>query len=373
MRGAALTHGGRYPVVFRSGRHLLDISFPLRYFILLVIALSLFTAAPAFAGADEDWAAIQAMDAGPKKTPTTRDEARLFARTHFAAHRAAVEAFITRYPSDARIFDAQLRRAALLAAEGKLDDNQKKVDAAFALLTELEKAPGIPKEKLATAGFQRVSLYLQSQRESTDRMREGIVNAAREYMAKYPGDRRGPRLLVEVATICDDSPKLKRQLLNDALRLTSEEPLKMRITDDLKRLDLLGSPLELNLTTTQGAPLDLASLRGNVVVLIFWSADSPHSLLWLRGFRSVWEKLPKDHLRVVTVSLDTDRKLLAEKLGDLPPSWPTHFDGKGWESPLARKLGINALPSVWILDKKGVLQTLNAQAGYETWIRQLLR
>ncbi len=325
------------------------------------------------AGVDEDWAAIVALDAGPPQKPTTREEARLFARTHFQRHRLAVEEFIVKYPADPRVFDAKLRRASLLAAEGKMDENPKKVDEAFALLTELENTPGIPREKLATAGFQRISLYLQSQKGSTDRMREAVVDSAKGFVAKYPGDRRGPRLLVEVATICDDAPNLKRQLLNDALRLTSEDPLKQRITDDLKRLELLGRPFDAKLSTTRGTSLDLASLRGNVVVLIFWSADSPHSLLWLRNFRAAWEKLPKDRLRVVTVSLDTDRKLLAEKLAELPASWPTHFDGKGWESPLARSLGINALPTVWILDKKGVVQTLNAQAGYETWIRQFLR
>jgi hypothetical protein len=341
-------------------------------FLLIALLLAVLPAS-LHAGADEDWARIVALDAGPQKKPTTREEARAFARNHFLTHRAAVEAFLVKYPTDPRVFDAKLRRAALLAAEGKMDENQKKVDEAFALLTELEGAPGLSHEQRATAGFQRISLYLQSQKGSTDRMREAVVDAAKGYVAKYPGDRRGPRLLVEVATICDDAPKLKRQLLYDAQRLTSEELLKRRIADDLKRLDLLGQPLDLRLSTTTGATLNLASLRGHVVILIFWSAESPHSLLWLRNFRAVWEKLPKDKLRVVTVSLDTDRKLLAEKLAELPPSWPTHFDGKGWESPLARGLGINALPSVWILDKKGVLQTLNAQAGYETWIRQLLR
>jgi hypothetical protein len=342
-------------------------------FLVAVLLGGLILPRPVHAGADEDWAVIVAMDAGPKKKPSTRDEARDLARRHFVTHRAAVETFIAKYPSDSRIFDAKLRRAALLAAEGKMDENPKKVEEAFAIFTELEARPGLTQEQRATAGFQRISLYLQSQKGSTDRAREAVVLAARGFTTRYPGDRRGPRLLVEVATICDDVPNLKRQLLNEALRLTSEEPLKQRITDDLKRLDLLGQPLDLRLSTTSGTPLHLASLRGNVVVVIFWSADSPHSLLWLRNFRAAWEKLPKDKLRVVTVSLDTDRKLLSEKLAELPPSWPTHHDGKGWESPLARRLGINALPTVWILDKKGVLQTLNAQAGYETWIRQLLR
>jgi peroxiredoxin len=342
-------------------------------FRLAVAAALVLAPAAARAGADEDWAAIVALDAGPQKTPGSREEVLLLARTHFAAHRRAVEAFLAAYPTDPRVFDAQLRRAALLAAEGKMDGDPKKVDAAFALLTELEKNPDIPREKLATAGFQRVSLYLQNQRGSTDRMRESIVQAARQFTAKYPGDRRGPRLLVEAATICDDAPTVKRQLLLEAERLTTEEPLKRRIADDLIRLGLLGHPLDLRFTAVDGRAVSLEALRGQVVVVIFWSAESPHSLLWLGQFRAVWEKLPKDRLRVVTISLDTDRRLLDEKRAELPADWPVHFDGKGWDSPLARKLGINALPSVWVIEKKGILRTLNAREGYETWIRQLLR
>jgi hypothetical protein len=325
------------------------------------------------AGADEDWAAIVAMDAGPQKTPSSRDEVLKLARAHFAAHQRAVENFLVTHPNDPRAFDAQLRRAALLAAEGKLDGDQKKVDAAFALLTELEKTPGVPREKLATAGFQRVSLYLQNQRGSTERMRESIVQAARQFTAKYPGDRRGPRLLVEVATLCDDTPTVKRQLLLQAERLTTEDGLRRRIADDLIRLDLLGHPLDLQLTGLDGAEISLAGQRGRVVVVIFWSAESPHSLLWLGKFRAAWESLPKENLRVLTVSLDTDRKVLDGKRSELPAAWPVAFDGKGWESPLARRLGINALPTVWMIDKKGILRTLNAREGYETWIRQLLR
>lgn len=342
-----------------------------RFLALLILAVPAVT--PLRAGADEDWAVIVEMDAGPKKQPSSREEARALARAHFQSHRRAVESFLSTHPNDPRVFDARMRRAALLAAEGKMDENQKKVDEAFALLTELEKTPDISHEQRATAGFARLSLYFQSQRGSTDRMRTAIVDAARGYTAKYPGDRRGPRLLVEAATICDDAPNLKKQLLHEALRLTAEEALRQRISDDLKRLDLLGHPLDLDLTTPAGKAFRLSALRGNVVVLVFWSADSPHSLLWLRQFHAAWEKLPRDRVRVVLVCVDSDRKLVEERLSALPASWPVHYDGRGWESPLARRLGINALPSVWILDKHGVLQTLNAQAGYETWIRQLLR
>lgn len=328
---------------------------------------------PVQAGPDEDWTYIISLDAGPKKKPGSRDEALQLARNHLILQRKNLEQFLSRYPKDERVFDARLRLAAILAAEGKMNNVPSQVDEALRVLGELEKTPGIPNEKLADAGFQRASLLMQNQIGKTDRMREAVISAARGFTTRYPGDRRGPRLLVEAATICDDTPNLKRTLLEEALAQTREDSLKARISDDFKKLDALGKPLELKISALQGGTIDLASLRGRVVVLIFWSADSPHSLLWLRSFRQAWEELPRDQVRVVTVSLDESRKTLDERVKDLPPSWPTHFDGKGWESPLARSLGINALPTVWILDKKGVVRTLNARESYLTWIRQLLR
>ena len=54
-------------------------------------------------------------------------------------------------------------------------------------------------------------------------------------------------------------------------------------------------------------------------------------------------------------------------------TWPVIFDGKGWESPLIRELGINELPTVWLLDAKGRLRSLNALEGTAAQVRQLLK
>ena len=52
-------------------------------------------------------------------------------------------------------------------------------------------------------------------------------------------------------------------------------------------------------------------------------------------------------------------------------TWPVAFDGKSWEGELVRSLGINALPTVWLLDKRGRLRVLNASAGTAELLRQL--
>jgi len=341
--------------------------------LLALFTCCILSAPTLHAGVSEDWAAITALDAGPGKKPSSAEEARQLARAHLIRQRTALEAFLASYPQDPLAFDARVRLASIWATEGAMNSTPAQIDKALRTLAELEKTPGIPFEKRADAGFFRVSVFMQSKNSPGDGSRNAIVLAARNYAAQYPGDRRGPRLLVEAATLCDDAPKLKRELLDQALAATREEPLKQRIADDYKRIDQIGRPLTGRLTSLRGPEIDFSALRGKVVVVIFWATTSPHSLIWLRDFYETFETLPKSQVSVVTINLDTDRAALDQKLPLLPPSWPIHFDGKGWEGTFARSLGINALPSVWILDKKGVVCTINAKENYQTWIRQLAR
>lgn len=341
---------------------------------ILLLAALLLTPLCARAGVEEDWAAIVALDNGPGKKPASREEAQLLARTHFAKHQALIEKFLANYPGDPRAFDARLRLAAILAARGKMDNVQKEVDEAMRILAALENTPGAPAEKCADAGFRRVSLFMQSMIGRESEMRASITDSARNFVAKYPADRRGPRLLTEAATICDNDPTLKRKLLNEAKALSKEEALNHRIADDLVRLNLLDKPLHLKFPTVQGGTFDTTAQKGNVVVLIFWSAESPHSLMWMQSFRRTVDQLPKSNLRIATVSLDTNKSALSQRMKEFQmESWPTNYDGRGWDNSIARPLGINALPTVFILDKEGILRAINARDNHDLWIRKILR
>jgi len=331
-------------------------------------------AACAYATPDTDWAAIVAMDAGPSKKPATRDEAQLLARAHLTKQKTLIEVFLAKYPSDPRAYDARLQLAAILAATGKMDHVPQQIDEATRILAAIEKSPDASPEKRADAGFRRVSLFLQSMVGRETEMRDSIVEAARNFVERYPGDRRAPRLLVEASTVCDGDPALKRKLLDDARALSKEDALNRRIADDLVRLNHLGKPLELKFSTVQGAVFDTGEQKGNVVAIVFWSAESPHCLMWLQSFRSALQKLPKAGLKVVTVSLDTNKQALSQRLKEFQiEDWPTNFDGRGWDNAIARPLGINALPVVFILDKSGVLRALNARDNYGFWITKLLK
>ena len=78
-------------------------------------------------------------------------------------------------------------------------------------------------------------------------------------------------------------------------------------------------------------------------------------------------------MTIATVSLDrsaADGKKVLQTLGI--GEWPASCEGKGWENTIARQLGINALPTVFIFDTAGRLRTLNARDNYRSVLQELL-
>ena len=59
-------------------------------------------------------------------------------------------------------------------------------------------------------------------------------------------------------------------------------------------------------------------------------------------------------------------------MNSLKITWPTAFDGKGWQNSIAREFGVNTIPTLWLIDKKGRLAYLNARDTYELKTRELL-
>lgn len=339
-------------------------------------ALLLFAAvstARADADADADWAVIQQLDQGPPTAPASREEAIRLAREQFAKTKRALQAFLAAYPQDPRALDARLRLTSIRAAEGEMQRDLKEVQAALMEFMAMEKSKETPRDRLADVAFRRISLQMQTLQGSEAEIREAVVTAAKNYAARFPNDKRSPRLLVEAATQCDDDPRTMRELLSTAQMLSREPALDARIADDTRRLNFLGRPVTAKFPTLQGRTVDLATLRGHVVVLLFWAAESPPSLLWMEQFRKNVGKIPPENLRIFLISLDQNRAMLDRAIKAFEIPWPINFDGKGWENAVARPFGINAIPTVWIVDKRGNLRTLNARESYDTWIRRLQR
>jgi peroxiredoxin len=319
-----------------------------------------------------EWAEVTALDLPVTKLSSDPAKAKSAMATHFNAQIRANESFLKDFPNDPHSYESKVRLEVARARLASLQPDPRAVDDSLVRLIELEKqAPDVTQR--AETMFRRISLQWQNLGNDADLRRERAVTSARIFSHEFPNDRRTPRLLAEASTLCDNNPEQKRKLINEALSLgtkSSDEALKMRLEDDLRRLDQLGKPVQLSFRDTDGQQVDLSQYRGQVVAIVFWAAESAPCLVWIRDFASYASEI--EGLKVIGVSLDQDKKDLMAATKTLHIDWPMAFDGKGWQSSIARSLGINALPTVWLIDRHGCLRTLNARDNYQLKIKELL-
>lgn len=321
------------------------------------------------ASADDDWKAIVALDAGPQKQPKTAEEARDNAQAHLVLQERALRAFLAAYPTGAKSFEARLRLSRALQIRADVTGNEGLRTEGKRLLDEA--ARSATPEQMPEVDFARITAFMRTLGQSTREERSELLAMARAFRAKHPADRRVAALLVEVAALFDSDPKTKLALLEDAKPLAKGDELKGRIADDLRRTSLFGKTFALTGPTLQGKVASIEELRGTPVVVIFFADFSPPSTTVLESVNDAVATFPKGSARMLGVSLDARRDDTTAVVRKLGITWPVIFDGKGWESPVVRSLGVNTLPTVWLVDGAGRLRSLNAQQGTASLVRQL--
>jgi hypothetical protein len=351
------------PFYSRSGAAFLGV---LLAGLLFGLPLEARATAPSTGDAATAWREVQRLEAGPP--PAGQGDPKEVYGRHVAAQEGALRRFLELAGEESGLlFDARFRLARVLALRAELEANSALQGESDALLDSLEKVATHAQQ--SHIAFTKISQWMRRNRFPTAEQRRELLAAAREFRERYPADIRAPRLLVEVATQFDREPEVKRGILSDAGRLTKDPELTQRIGDEMRKLGLLGRRLEMSFSDTGGRPFKIEQYRGRPLVLLYFSEGSPPSL---SAWRTLNEKLAGyPNVARVAVSLDESRASLERAKQGLSAGWTVGWDGLGWGSPLARRWGVNALPTVWLINAQGKLASLNAIEGLEAQLEAL--
>ena len=325
-----------------------------RALILLLLA-----ALPAFAAdADTDWKRLTALDAGPGKEPAVPQDALKIALDHLDVQEAALRSFLKEHPGDSHVFPAKLRLARLLGMRAELKD-QIEPDEADRLFKEAEELAKTPQDR-ADLDFMRLSQIMRRSqgKRPTAEARAEILAGVRRFQKQHAKDPRIASLLIETSTLYEGAVQTKEALLREAGKLTNNPGLKAQIADDLKRVNSLGRALPLQFTGIDGKKYDVRTWRGKPVVLLFFATSSAPAR---DAFVQLQEELAPfgDSVTLAGVSLDQKREDVVRFLDERKRVMPVAWDGKGWNGQIVQSLGINAVPSAWLLDQQGVVRSLD--------------
>jgi thiol-disulfide isomerase/thioredoxin len=316
--------------------------------LLLIVALAIATVIPASAqtaaagnaAADAAWKKVEdamtAVKRGPTTQPKSAEESREMLMKVMQAVETESTAFEAKYPKDPRHWDISLfaamnasyRNAAGLPPKG----NVKSV------VEDIVKSPdALPETKGAANGV----LVLQAFPQNGDPGE--WVKLAEKHLQMYPKGEYN-------ATI--------------ASRIESA-----KVMTDLKT-----KPLDLKFTAVDGRKVDLAKMRGKVVMVDFWATWCGPCVKEVPNVVAAYEKLHAKGFEIVGISLDreNDKAKLEAFTKENGMPWPQYYDGKFWDNEISTRFGIHSIPAMWLVNKKGMVASTNSRETLEKDVEKLL-
>lgn len=130
-----------------------------------------------------------------------------------------------------------------------------------------------------------------------------------------------------------------------------------------RRVNLLGSKMDVFGPTLDGEELKWENYRGKVVLIDFWATWCGPCIAELPNLKDNYKIYHSRGFDVVGVSLDNDRAKLDEFIEKHEIAWANIYDSdsNGWENPLAQYYGISGIPTAILVDKEGKVVSLNAR------------
>lgn len=135
-----------------------------------------------------------------------------------------------------------------------------------------------------------------------------------------------------------------------------------------------GDVMEVSFTDLDGKKVDLAALKGKVVLVDFWATWCGPCVGELPNVLKAYEAYHDKGFEIVGISLDQDKDKLTSFVKEKKMVWSQYFDGKGWENALSTKFGIHSIPATFLIGKDGKVAATNLRGpALEEKLAELLK
>jgi thiol-disulfide isomerase/thioredoxin len=335
--------------------------------------------APANPAADKAWAELEKAGKPPEppedwqqNRPSPEAIAQFREKEGERLGKAAAQAreFFTQFPSDPRASEAREMEHHLLEMGLRLG-NTKLTARLESMEAERLKDPTITEDErfhLRSSSMQRKAM--SKSEEGMPAVLAEFEKGARALQKEFP---KRPEIYEMLLAVASESDSDKARLIADEILAgPASDEVKAQAKSILEKMDRVGKPLELKFTALDGKEFDLAKWRGKVVLVDFWATWCGPCIAELPNVKAAYEKLHPKGFEIVGISFDQSKDKLEKFIAKEKMTWPQYFDGKGWENVFGQKFGIEGIPAMWLVDKKGIVRDLSARANLAEKVERLL-
>ena len=283
-------------------------------------------------------AAIAAMNTRPASQPKSREEAMEHYKKIVADADDASKAFLDKFPNDARRWKIRL-------FEG--------------MTAQMRESIGVPSKGDMKTTFDEIVKSTDADQETKSEASAITVLIGIDSVERGQGSP-------------EEWTKLAEAHLKAYPESKGNKGIQAKMQSMKSLADLKSKPLELKFTAVDGREVDLSKMAGKVVLIDFWATWCGPCVAEVPNVVKTYEKLHDKGFEIVGISLDKDKDKLASFTKEKNMAWAQYFDGKGWQNEISTRYGINSIPAMWLVNKKGMVVSTSARSKLEEAVEKLL-
>jgi hypothetical protein len=222
--------------------------------------------------------------------------------------------------------------------------------------------PGCPLSAYAARQEVQADYTRMLARQGADvvKAQEHLCERLLGFAQQYPTSPEAPKALLEAAQMSETNKKTEPacNCYRQVIALFPGTLLARKAEGSLCRLNPGREPLHLALATLYTADgteqvYDVKELRGQHVIVYFWSTECPSAGEDLQALKMLTDRYQYKGLTVVYVNLDNEASKAKAFLSGKLTSGVHLYQKGGLESITAERFGLQGLPHLFVLDKDG--------------------
>jgi len=175
--------------------------------------------------------------------------------------------------------------------------------------------------------------------------------ALEEFVTEYEKTDAGIEGMMQLAS-AESKEEDSLKWYQKVATLAADKPIAAKAKGAILRLTSRGKEIPFSGKDPGGAAVDVASMKGNFVLLYFWDSRSTVDMPAIKG---IVDKYAGAGLKVVGVNIDTDAQTMKATLAKNQIPWPQIFSPGGLDSPAAVYWGIPAPKLMVLYGKDGTV------------------
>ncbi|MHB9011210.1 MAG: thioredoxin-like domain-containing protein [Ignavibacteriaceae bacterium] len=130
----------------------------------------------------------------------------------------------------------------------------------------------------------------------------------------------------------------------------TEKSIQLMLDQD-KILRINSTAPNIMMKDTSGNQIDLGKIKADNILILFYASWCPHCQVMIPKLAEYLKSHKRNNLKVLAISLDTDRNAWINFIRNNKLSWINISDLKGWSGKSASDYFIYATPTMFLLDR----------------------